>query len=104
MAAVKKTTDMGWGLPDTLWYFTSLPEPHLSSELERLSFAKSVGDTDVITFQPCPNPDESTQDRYVVEDWALLGGTWTFRGIFDGMGFLRLNKYMSHISGRTRWS
>ena len=85
MSPVKKVTDMGWPEADALWVYTSLPEPQLSSELERLSFAKKIGDTDVVTFQPCPNLEYASQDRYVVEDWPLENGTWSFRAVFDGM-------------------
>ena len=75
---------MGWPNVDALWVYTVLPEPHLSSDLARLSFANSIGDTDVVTFQPCPNPQFSNQDRFVIEDWSLPNGTWYFRGVFDG--------------------
>ncbi|PPQ89566.1 hypothetical protein CVT25_012238 [Psilocybe cyanescens] len=84
MTSVKKTTDMGWPQADALWIYTSLSEPLLSSELERLSFANTVGDTDVVTFQPCPNPEEANQDRFVIKDWQLPNGTWIFRAVFDG--------------------
>lgn len=80
----KKTTDMGWPEADALWVYTVLPEPNLSFELERLSLAKSVHDTDVVTFQPCPNDDERNQDRFVIQNWTLPNGTWSFRALFDG--------------------
>lgn len=64
--------------------YTRLTEPHLSSELARLSFATKLGDTDCVTFQPCPNPDERSQDRYVVKDLHAPTGTWAFRAVFDG--------------------
>ncbi|KAF8972972.1 hypothetical protein BDZ97DRAFT_1935957 [Flammula alnicola] len=83
MALVKKTTDMGWPEADALWLYTVLPEPLLSSELKRLSFAHTHGDTDVVTFQPCPNPEQSSQDRFVIRDWHG-NGTWMFRAVFDG--------------------
>ncbi|KAF8161005.1 phosphatase 2C-like domain-containing protein [Crassisporium funariophilum] len=79
-----KTTDMGWPQIDALWKYTVLPEPVLTTELARLSLAKSVGDTDVVTFQPCPNPEHFNQDRFVISDWELPNGTWAFRAIFDG--------------------
>lgn len=85
MSPVKKLTDMGHPEADCLWYYTPLSEPSLSSELERLSFANSVGDSDVVSFQPCPNPEQYSQDRFVIQDWSLPNGTWTFRAIFDGM-------------------
>ncbi|KAF8894907.1 protein serine threonine phosphatase 2C [Gymnopilus junonius] len=84
MPLVKRTTDMGWPEADALWVYTSLPEPLLSSELERLSLAKFIAGTDVVTFQPCLNREYASQDRFVVEDWPLVNGTWTFRAVFDG--------------------
>jgi len=80
----KKTTDMGWPEADALWLYTVLPEPQLSLELERLSLAKNLDDTDVVTFQPCPNYDERSQDRFVIQSWELPNGTWSFHAIFDG--------------------
>ncbi|KAF9562787.1 protein serine/threonine phosphatase 2C [Agrocybe pediades] len=75
---------MGWTTADALWYYTPLSEPTLSSELERLSFAQTIKDTDVVSFQPCPDPEQYSQDRYIIQDWALPNGIWTFRAIFDG--------------------
>lgn len=84
MPYTRKTTDMGWPDLDALWMYNVLPEPFLSSELSRLSFANSIGDTDVVTFQPCPDPKVSNEDRFVIKDWSLPNGTWFFRAIFDG--------------------
>lgn len=84
MSYARKTTDMGWPDLDALWMYNVLPEPFLSSELSRLSFANSIGDTDIVTFQPCPNPDVSNEDRFVVKNLSLPNGTWSFRAIFDG--------------------
>jgi len=84
MSYIRKTTDMGWADIDALWMYTVLPDPRLSSELSRLSFANTIGDTDVVTFQPCPNPELSNQDRFVIKDWLLPNGTWSFRAVFDG--------------------
>ncbi|PPQ99717.1 hypothetical protein CVT24_009700, partial [Panaeolus cyanescens] len=81
---IRKKTDMGWPDAGHLWDFTLLSEPLLSSELARLSGVKSIGDSDVLSFQPCPNPEESSQDRYVINDWSLLDGAWSFRALFDG--------------------
>lgn len=82
--AIRKVTDMGWGEEDALWFYTALPEPFLSNELARLSFAASYDDTDVVSFQPCPNPEFANQDRYVIRNLALPGGFWRLRAIFDG--------------------
>ncbi|KJA27787.1 hypothetical protein HYPSUDRAFT_62824 [Hypholoma sublateritium FD-334 SS-4] len=80
----RKTTDMGWPEEEALWWYTPLSEPLLSSELARLADARTHGDTDSVTFQPCPNPEEASQDRFVIADWSLTGGNWAFRAVFDG--------------------
>ncbi|TFK44607.1 protein serine threonine phosphatase 2C [Crucibulum laeve] len=84
MSRTSKLTDMGWHEEDALWKYTHLSEPLLSSELARLSYATIIGDTHCVTFQPCPEPDLSNQDRFVVQDWPLSDGTWSFRAVFDG--------------------
>ncbi|KAH7905624.1 protein serine threonine phosphatase 2C [Hygrophoropsis aurantiaca] len=63
-----------------------LPEPELTSELSRLAAAKKIGDVSCVSLQPCPNPDFANQDRYVIREWALPGGTWNFTAVFDGHG------------------
>jgi pyruvate dehydrogenase phosphatase len=76
---------MGWDdEEDALWYYTLLPEPYLSSELHRLSYAASYDDSDIVSFQPCPNPEYANQDRYILRNLPLAGGTWKLRAIFDG--------------------
>ena len=103
----RKTTDMGWPDLDALWMYNVLPEPFLSSELSRLSLANSIGDTDVVTFQPCPNPDVSNEDRFIVKDWSLPNGTWSFRAIFDGRRSrvldlpFQLNQLLGHAGHET---
>ncbi|KAG6853369.1 hypothetical protein C0991_004928 [Blastosporella zonata] len=77
---------MGWPEYEALWKYDLLTEPLLSSELGRLAGAKSYQGTDCVTFQPCPNPEESSQDRYAVLDWTLRNGTWQFRAVLDGHG------------------
>jgi len=85
MSTIKKTTDMGWThLDGKTWEYTVLSEPLLTSELERIAFAKSIGDTDVVSAQPSPHYEHRNQDRYAIQDWNLPGGTWSFRAIFDG--------------------
>nr|GAT57698.1 serine/threonine protein phosphatase 2C [Mycena chlorophos] len=39
-----------------------------------------------IDIQPCPTPDERTQDRHFIADWQLPNGLWRFRAVFDGHG------------------
>ncbi len=85
MSSTTKYTDMDLPEDDALWKYTSFTEPLLTSELARLSFATSIKDTDAVTFQPCPNPESVNQDRFVIQDWALSDGLWSFRAIFDGV-------------------
>ncbi|TFK75287.1 protein serine threonine phosphatase 2C [Pluteus cervinus] len=83
MIPAKKQTDMG--MPgEGPWNYTPLTEPTLKSQLGRMSSAASFANTDLLTFQPCPNPDDRNQDRHIVVDWHLPNGIWQFRGIFDG--------------------
>ncbi|KAF5386184.1 hypothetical protein D9615_002443 [Tricholomella constricta] len=84
MSRTAKYTDMGWPEQAALWKYDLLSEPLLSSELGRLAAAKSYHNTDCVTLQPSPNPEDSSQDRYVVLDWTLSNGTWQFRAVFDG--------------------
>jgi pyruvate dehydrogenase phosphatase len=64
--------------------YTVLVEPDLSSELTRLANPQSIGNTDVVYFQPCSAPTERSQDRFVVADWELSNGTWKFQTVCDG--------------------
>lgn len=82
MSSTTKLTDMGWG--GESYRYTSLTEPLLTSELIRLSSAKSHRDTDALSFQPCLHQNAASQDRYTVQDWSLSDGLWSFRAIFDG--------------------
>jgi hypothetical protein len=86
----KQTTDMGWPEENALWVYTPLPEWLALDELRRLSLARSIDDTDAVSFQPCPSIEDRSQDRYVVQDWELENGTWTFRAVFDGTVQLHL--------------
>lgn len=82
------TLGMRPGTGDTRDFY-HLPEPLLASELARLSFAQRILDTDVITFQPCPNPVAASQDRWLVEDIVINEGekAWQLRAVFDGKHF-----------------
>ncbi|KAG6813656.1 hypothetical protein H0H92_008893 [Tricholoma furcatifolium] len=75
---------MGYPEEDALWKYELLTEPLLSSELERLAGANSYQDTDCVTFQPCPDPEVTNQDRYAIFDWDLGNGKWHFRLLLDG--------------------
>jgi len=83
-------TDMGWGPDYGPWKYTPLTEDELSSMLARLSGATVTADVHCVTFQPCPNPDETSQDRYVVQDWNLSNGVWKFLAVFDGIAISRV--------------
>ncbi|KAK2467775.1 hypothetical protein APHAL10511_000070 [Amanita phalloides] len=45
------------------------------------SLAISIAGTDCISFQPSSLPN---QDRYLVQDWQLPSGSWSFRAVLDG--------------------
>ncbi|PBK73781.1 protein serine threonine phosphatase 2C [Armillaria solidipes] len=82
--ATKRATDLGYPEDDARWMYTLFSEPDLTNELARLASATSHGSTDSVSFQPSPNPECYSQDRYVVQDWHLSTGIWRFHAIFDG--------------------
>ncbi|KAK0461419.1 protein serine threonine phosphatase 2C [Desarmillaria tabescens] len=84
MSPDPRTTDFGYPEDGARWTYTLLSEPDLSNELTRLASATSHGSTDSVSFQPSPNPECYSQDRYVVQDWHLSTGIWRFHAIFDG--------------------
>jgi pyruvate dehydrogenase phosphatase len=71
---------MGSGLS----FYTKLSGEALTSELTRLSAAQTVHKTDCITLQPSLNPENASQDRYLILQLDLPGGLWQFTGVFDG--------------------
>ncbi|KII92337.1 hypothetical protein PLICRDRAFT_103299 [Plicaturopsis crispa FD-325 SS-3] len=77
---------MGWGPEYGTWTYRQLSGSALTAELTRLAEAKTIGETDCVTIQPCPNPEERSQDRYAVSEWDIAGGKWAFSAIFDGHG------------------
>jgi hypothetical protein len=78
-------TDLGWGPDYGPFSYTLLPEPHLESELRRLSGLDTLCEgVDVVSFQPCPDPTVRNEDRWAAEVWDMPGGRWTFLGVFDG--------------------
>ncbi|TFY54575.1 hypothetical protein EVG20_g9651 [Dentipellis fragilis] len=90
---VYKSTDMNFGASDEYgrtikWRYRDLQEPALSRELERMAAATSYldGRTEAVTFQPCCNEEESSQDRYTVQGWGFGDEKkkWRFVGLFDG--------------------
>ncbi|KAK0485647.1 protein serine threonine phosphatase 2C [Armillaria novae-zelandiae] len=81
---MKRATDLGYPEDGARWMYTLLCEPDLSNELARLASATFHGSTDSVSFQPSPNPECYSQDRYVVQDWNLSTGIWRFHAIFDG--------------------
>ncbi|KAG7446428.1 protein serine/threonine phosphatase 2C [Guyanagaster necrorhizus] len=82
MSTDPRTTDLGY--PGAAWTYTLLSEPDLSYELARLASTNTHGSTDSVSFQPSPNPECYSQDRYVVQDWNLSTGIWYFHAVFDG--------------------
>ncbi|KAJ6557184.1 protein serine/threonine phosphatase 2C [Mycena sp. CBHHK59/15] len=76
-------TDMGHP-GEGPWTYRILREPSLTAELQRRSHPQSSRRVDSVTFQPCSPHVYQNQDRYVVEEWNLPGGTWQFNSIFDG--------------------
>lgn len=84
MTSSTQSTNLGWPDQETICKYTSYTEPLLSSELARRASATTLGDTHLVSFQPSPNPHFANQDRYVVQDWPLPDGLWSFRAIFDG--------------------
>lgn len=76
-------TDMGY-TGEGPWTYRILHDPALKNELAQISRAKTYGCVDIVTLQPCPPHVYLSQDRYVVEEWDLPGGTWRFNGVFDG--------------------
>jgi pyruvate dehydrogenase phosphatase len=66
------------------WTYRAIPEPLISSELARLASAHVIKGktttTGCISLQPSPDPDDRSQDRFVVLDWD----GWSFSAVFDG--------------------
>lgn len=66
------------------WTYRAIPEPFVSSELARLASAhiitSKVTTTSCVSLQPCPDPEERSQDRFVVLDWD----GWSFSAVLDG--------------------
>ncbi|OAX44162.1 protein serine/threonine phosphatase 2C [Rhizopogon vinicolor AM-OR11-026] len=68
------------------WTYRAVPDPFISSELARLASAHIItgkaSTTSCVSLQPCPDPNERSQDRFVVLDWD----GWSFAAVFDGHG------------------
>jgi len=68
------------------WTYRAIPEPLISSELARLASAHVINGqtttTGCVSLQPSPDPDDRSQDRFVVLDWD----GWSFSAVFDGHG------------------
>jgi pyruvate dehydrogenase phosphatase len=77
------TTDMGRGGRER-WTYRILREPHLSAELARMSDAYSRRCVDSVTLQPSPLYHFRSQDRCILEEWDMPGGTWLFNAVLDG--------------------
>lgn len=75
-------TDLGWGPGAGPWNYRQVQEPTLSSLLAAVSNPNTIGSVDIIDFQP--QILQSSEDRHVVQDWALQNGTWKLLAVFDG--------------------
>ncbi|KAG1735080.1 protein serine threonine phosphatase 2C [Suillus paluster] len=63
------------------WTYRAIPEPFVSSELARLASAHVINSTtSCVSLQPCPDPEQRSQDRFVVLEWD----GWSFSAVFDG--------------------
>ncbi|KAH9942305.1 protein serine/threonine phosphatase 2C [Epithele typhae] len=88
-------TDMDRGGQER-WTYRMLQEPALTEHLERIAEPRTFPSTsnprpsssalavDAVSFQPCRSWHHRSQDRYVVEEWPLPGGSWTYTAVFDG--------------------
>lgn len=70
--------------PELAWEYTHLNEPELTAKFEELAVWGQDDDTDYATLQPCLNPHEASQDRYIIQNWDVDGKRWRFRAVFDG--------------------
>ena len=75
-------TDLGWGPLAGSWDYRKVPEPVLSSLLANMAKPNTIGSVDIVDFQP--QTDQPSEDRHVVQDWALQNGIWKFLAVFDG--------------------
>ncbi|KAJ8592732.1 protein serine/threonine phosphatase 2C [Rhizopogon salebrosus TDB-379] len=68
------------------WTYRAVPDPFVSSELARLASAQIITGkatmTSCVSLQPCPDPAERSQDRFIVLEWD----GWSFAAVFDGHG------------------
>lgn len=84
-------TSLSW-IPDKTFYYTSLSEPQLTAELERLAqpTSQSLSEgtrLDSLSIQPCRNESERNQDRMFVES---VPGVGTVIGVLDGAPVFRI--------------
>ncbi|KAH7922376.1 protein serine threonine phosphatase 2C [Leucogyrophana mollusca] len=88
LESLPKTTFSQYGFPAAggPWSYQILPEPALSYELTRLAGLETIGNVSCVSLQPSQIPEHRSQDRYVVHQWNLSGGTWKFAAVFDGHG------------------
>lgn len=77
-------TDMGWE-GEGPFYYTAISEPQISTELTRSANASSDVLSNVrvdsVTFQPCLEEKERSQDRLFA---VAVPGVGLLSGIFDG--------------------
>ncbi|KAL0956064.1 hypothetical protein HGRIS_002233 [Hohenbuehelia grisea] len=82
-------TSLGHSEEAGTWTYRKLAEPYLTSELARQAKPHTVAFSDAVTFQPCPPHVSENQDRYLIQQWDLPDGRWTFCTVLDG----HLNRY-----------
>lgn len=73
-------TDLGWGPDAGPWNYRKIPDPF--SLLAAVAKPNRIGSVDIIDFQP--QTELPSEDRHIVQDWALQNGTWKFLAVFDG--------------------
>ncbi|KAF8501337.1 protein serine threonine phosphatase 2C [Hysterangium stoloniferum] len=81
-----KWTNMGWGEAYGPWRYKVLSEETVSKNLPLYAHSQTdpSGGITSVTFQPCLNEDDRSQDRRAVHSWHLRNGIWKFVAVFDG--------------------
>ncbi|KIJ28353.1 hypothetical protein M422DRAFT_61926 [Sphaerobolus stellatus SS14] len=68
------------------WRYQVIPKEEIAQKLALYAYAKEHSEAGItsVTFQPCLNEDERSQDRRIVHTWPLKNGIWKFIAILDG--------------------
>lgn len=79
------------------WPYTILEEPDLSAQIERLAQVQTHDKTELLSFQPWPEPGKN-QDRSLITTWTTSQGTWKVFCIFDGtLSMLNFHRFVELI-------